>query len=206
MIYLVRLDDVYKIGCSEHPQKRMSQFKTTHVEVELISLREGSFIEEHILHNACIEYNIKGELFKIHEDIITIFNNFQFDQIYINLRKENEDLKKEIKSLRDYIKHLEDKEINRENFTKVSEFEVIKSETKDVFFMGKTFQYTIEYSEKFIKIGSLLFYDIINKKLLNPYRKDIKQYKTKSGQTIYYIDSGLALTLEQINEIINQTF
>ena len=99
MLYLVKLDNTYKIGYSEDIISRIKQISATHIEVELISTKLGNMKDEKRLHELCKEYHIKNELFEINKEVCKIFNTY----ICENLRKTPEDnieqLKEENKRL-----------------------------------------------------------------------------------------------------------
>lgn len=76
MIYLVQLDNAYKIGYAKNINIRIKNLSTTHVIVNLIDSKEGSYKDEKELHNLCNEFKIKNELFKISDNVIDIFKNY----------------------------------------------------------------------------------------------------------------------------------
>ena len=88
MIYLVQLDNAYKIGYAKNIDNRIKNLSTTHVIVNLIDSKEGSYKDEKELHNLCNEFKIKNELFKISDDVIDIF------KIYIPYNEEIIEIKK----------------------------------------------------------------------------------------------------------------
>lgn len=98
MLYLVKLDNTYKIGYSEDIISRIKQISATHIEVELISTKLGNMKDEKKLHELCKEYHIKNELFTVNKEVCKIFNTY----ICENLRTPKDDieqLKKENKRL-----------------------------------------------------------------------------------------------------------
>ena len=76
MIYLVQLDNAYKIGYAKNIDKRIKNLSATHVVVNLIDSKEGTYKDEKELHNLCNEFKIKNELFKIEEKVLEIFKNY----------------------------------------------------------------------------------------------------------------------------------
>ena len=78
MIYLIQLDNAYKIGYSDNIKDRINHLSKTHLDVKIISLREGDKKHEQLLHNACKEFHIKNELFKIDKLVIEIFKTYEF--------------------------------------------------------------------------------------------------------------------------------
>ena len=46
MLYLVKLDNAYKIGYSANVEERIKQLSPTHVEVELLSAKAGNKKDE----------------------------------------------------------------------------------------------------------------------------------------------------------------
>ncbi len=95
MLYLVKLDNTYKIGYSKDPVKRIKQFQATHIDIELISTKCGSIKDEQHLHYLCAEYHIKNELFKQDNEVIKIFNTYisniesdMFDYKRLSIRQE----------------------------------------------------------------------------------------------------------------------
>lgn len=56
MLYLVKLDNSYKIGFSKDIHKRIKQIGVTHKEVELISTKCGSKEDEKELHLLCKDF------------------------------------------------------------------------------------------------------------------------------------------------------
>jgi thiaminase len=76
MIYLVQLDNVYKIGYAKDVEKRIKNLSPTHVIVDLIHSMEGTIADEKELHKLCKEFKIKNELFELREEVIEIFKNY----------------------------------------------------------------------------------------------------------------------------------
>lgn len=197
MIYLIQLDNTYKIGKTNNIKQRLKAFSNTHVICKLISIREGSTAEEKILHKVCEGYNIKNELFEKNENVIKIFNTFVFDNLYLKIAE----LEKEIAKLNNELKQKEffnNREIQKQSF----EAKEVSSENREFFFKGKVFNYSVKYYEKFIKIGNLLYYDKEKRFFIDTYGNTAKKYTNKEGLDMYYIDSGIALTTLELNKII----
>lgn len=197
MIYLIQLDNIYKIGKTNNIKQRLKAFSNTHVICKLISIREGSTAEEKILHKVCEGYNIKNELFEKNENVIKIFNTFVFDNLYLKIAE----LEKEIAKLNNELKQKEffnNREIQKQSF----EAKEVSSENREFFFKGKVFNYSVKYYEKFIKIGNLLYYDKEKRFFIDTYGNIAKKYTNKEGLDMYYIDSGIALTTLELNKII----
>lgn len=96
MLYLVRLDnDHLKIGYSKEVDKRIKNFETSHVNVELISTRIGSVAHEAFIHRICNKYKIKNELFEDKQEVIDLFNNYEFEK---ELEERNDIIKRYNKS------------------------------------------------------------------------------------------------------------
>lgn len=83
MLYLVKLDNSYKIGFSKDIHNRIKQIGVTHTEVELISTKFGNKEDEKELHLLCKAFWIKNELFEINKTVEQIFNTY----ISIHLQK-----------------------------------------------------------------------------------------------------------------------
>lgn len=199
MLYLVKLDNTYKIGFSSNVEERMKSFKTTHIVVEVIATREGTITEEKCLHRLCNAHHIQNELFNIHEEVENIFKTHIFDDILeenIKLKKENNKLKMEL----DYYKKLSTDKNNKV----LEEAIPISTKTLQTYAKGKLVTYGIKYYDEYIAIGDLIVYDKLNKKIMNNYgNSEAKKYTTQQGVEIYYIATGVSLNMEQINKIIN---
>jgi hypothetical protein len=76
MIYLVQLDNAYKIGYAKNAEKRIKNLSATHVVVNLIDSKEGKHKDEKELHKLCNTFKIKNELFEIREEVLEIFKNY----------------------------------------------------------------------------------------------------------------------------------
>lgn len=90
MLYLVKLDSVYKIGYSQDVIQRLNQFRPTHIDVELISTKEGTKKDEKELHKLCKNYHIKNELFHQKDEVIKIFNDYIIEQQIMDSQEINE--------------------------------------------------------------------------------------------------------------------
>jgi hypothetical protein len=210
MLYLVKLDNAYKIGYSSNLEDRFSDLKVTHLEFEIISTKPGEIKDEKFIHYLCKDYHIKNELFEINENVIKMFNDPVLDVDIENrsLRKQIYDLENTIKILEKDKKLLEEMVLKLQNIKSYSlisdEFEeVIFEEYKNTFVQGKTIKYCIKYYKDYIKIGDLLFYNSESNKLLNDNGTPAKKYITKQNIEIYYIGTGIAINTDVINDIIN---
>ena len=76
MIYLVQLDNAYKIGYAKDVNKRIKNLSATHVVVNLIDSKEGKHKDEKELHKLCNNFKIKNELFEINQEVLDIFKNY----------------------------------------------------------------------------------------------------------------------------------
>lgn len=76
MIYLVQLDNAYKIGYAKNIDKRIKNLSSTHIIVNLIDSKEGTYKDEKELHRLCDNFRIKNELFKIEEKVVDLFKNY----------------------------------------------------------------------------------------------------------------------------------
>ena len=76
MIYLVQLDNAYKIGYAKNIDKRIKNLSSTHIIVNLIDSKEGTYKDEKELHRLCDNFRIKNELFKIEEKVLDLFKNY----------------------------------------------------------------------------------------------------------------------------------
>ena len=202
MLYLIKLDNAYKIGFSDDVKRRIKDLQATHLDTEIIALREGGIPEEKALHLACAEYHIKNELFKIDSFIIDIFKNYVFDSLFDEIKKltvKVDKYEKEIEVLKGKLNHRDD----FSSQVKESELKTIKEIERSTSLKGQLITYKITYYEDLIKIGDLIFYNKISNKILNPYGSDAKKYVTKTGVEMYYIATGLALNIIEIEDIIN---
>jgi hypothetical protein len=76
MIYLVQLDNAYKIGYAKDINKRIKNLSATHVVVNLIDSKEGEISDERVIHKLCVSFKIKNELFEINDEVVQIFKNY----------------------------------------------------------------------------------------------------------------------------------
>ena len=76
MIYIVQLDNAYKIGYAKNIDKRIKNLSSTHIIVNLIDSKEGTYKDEKELHRLCDNFRIKNELFKIEEKVLDLFKNY----------------------------------------------------------------------------------------------------------------------------------
>ena len=76
MIYLIQLDNAYKIGYAKDIEKRIKNLSATHIVINLIDSKEGLYKDEKELHKLCSNFKIKNELFTINETVVDIFKNY----------------------------------------------------------------------------------------------------------------------------------
>lgn len=76
MLYLIKLDNAYKIGYAKDINKRIKNLAVTHIVVNLIDSKEGKYKDEKELHKLCSNFKIKNELFEIKDEIVDIFKNY----------------------------------------------------------------------------------------------------------------------------------
>lgn len=99
MLYLIKLDNAYKIGYTKDVSKRIKDLGTTHLIVELLSTKLGNKKDEKALHNLCKEYRIKNELFLPYKEVENLFNKY----ISANLKEQiTDELKKYIEVIKIY--------------------------------------------------------------------------------------------------------
>lgn len=84
MLYLIKLDNAYKIGFTTNLNERIKQLSPTHLDIELISTKFGNKKDEKEIHELCNEFKLKNELFKLDINVVNIFNS------YISLHLKNE--------------------------------------------------------------------------------------------------------------------
>ena len=84
MLYLIKLDNAYKIGFSENVEFRTKELFKTHIDCELLSTKFGNKKDEKELHTLCNNYFIKNELFQATPEVEKIFNTY----ISIHLKEE----------------------------------------------------------------------------------------------------------------------
>ena len=91
MIYLVQLDNAYKIGYAKDVNKRIKNLSATHVVVNLIDSKEGKHKDEKELHKLCNNFKIKNELFEINQEVLDIFKNYiSYSEDIQELKVEND--------------------------------------------------------------------------------------------------------------------
>ena len=100
MLYLVKLDNAYKIGYSKDVEARIKTLFTTHVDCKLISTKFGNKRDEETLHLLCEKYHIKNELFQIDVRVEEIFNTYISWGLKEDIEKQNKviDSFKELKN------------------------------------------------------------------------------------------------------------
>ena len=91
MIYLIQLDNAYKIGYAKDVNKRIKNLSATHVVVNLIDSKEGKHKDEKELHKLCNNFKIKNELFEINNEVLDIFKNYiSYSEDIQELKVEND--------------------------------------------------------------------------------------------------------------------
>ena len=91
MIYLVQLDNAYKIGYAKDVNKRIKNLSATHVVVNLIDSKEGKHKDEKELHKLCNNFKIKNELFEVNQEVLDIFKNYiSYSEDIQELKVEND--------------------------------------------------------------------------------------------------------------------
>ena len=227
MLYLVRFDNALKIGYTSNLVNRLNNFKTTQLNVELVSSREGSVKHEKILHELCSASKLRNELFKDDPIVIQIFNNhiFNDNEVLIkNLELENKKLMIENQSLK-----LENKTMEKENKKLIDNLKTLKSKvniiedkinsikkekdsfviTNNCFNYEKKYQHKgedvilVKYSNDIIDMADgKLFYDIKNKQILTKYFHPAKSYpEGNKNIKYYYYDSECNIKYEDIMNI-----
>lgn len=93
MLYLVKLDNAYKIGYSKDVESRIKDLFVTHIDCELISTKFGNKRDEKSIHLLCEKYNIKNELFDINPKVVDIFNTYICYGLQEDIEKQNYVLK-----------------------------------------------------------------------------------------------------------------
>lgn len=227
MLYLVRFDNALKIGYTSNLINRLNNFKTTQLNVELISSREGNVKHEKILHELCSSSKLRNELFKDDPMVISIFNNHIFNDNEIEIKTlqiENKKLMIENQSLK-----LENKTIEKENKKLIDNLNSLKSKVniiedkinsikkeKDSFVIANNcFNYEKKYQHKgediiMVKYANdiidmadgRLFYDMKNKQILTKYFYPAKSYpEGNKNIKYYYYDSECNIKYEDIMDI-----
>lgn len=227
MLYLVRFDNALKIGYTSNLVNRLNNFKTTQLNVELISSREGTVKHEKILHELCSASKLRNELFKDDPIVIQIFNNhiFNDNEVLIkNLELENKKLMIENQSLK-----LENKTMEKENKKLIDNLKALKSKvniiedkinsikkdkgsfaiTNNCFNYEKKYQHKgediimVKYANNIIDMADgKLFYDIKNKQILTKYFHPAKSYpEGNKNIKYYYYDSECNIKYEDIMDI-----
>lgn len=195
MIYLVKLDSAYKIGYTSELKKRINSYKTSCINVELISFREGNMNNEKELHSVLNDYNIRNELYEINDDVKNLFETFVFDS-QIDYKKELDKLKKEYDKLKE-----ENLILKKEKYKTDSEIKPYLIKTKELLKNGKIIEIKILYYETYIMFGDLLFYKLETQNFQDNYGKIAKIYNI-GGTEMYYVKSGLALPLLELKNLI----
>ena len=90
MLYLVKLDNAYKIGYTKNVESRIKNIFATHVDCKLVSTKFGNKKDEKELHSLCERYKIKNELFEVNEEVVNIFNIYISKHLLEDIKKVNE--------------------------------------------------------------------------------------------------------------------
>lgn len=113
------------------------------------------------------------------------------------LRKENEQLKKDLQYYKDRL----------EEVLKPQVVEVSKLRYSFLYkrkFFNKIDNLEIKVYDDFIQIGALLFYDLQTGEVKNASGENAKQYFSKSGIPMYYYASGFAISLFEMEKIVSE--
>lgn len=199
MVYLVKLDSAYKIGYSKDVKNRMKSFKTSNLNVELISFREGSMRNEQELHKALIDYNLRNELYEINDDIKNLFNTFIFDS-QIDYKIEIDKLKKENTKLKEDNVRLSNELEKKEQR---SEIKPEQKYIKEILMNGKLYSIDIIKYKDYILFGDSLSYKLSDCNFYNIHGTFAKIY-TVSGRPMYYVQTGLAIPIVELEELVNK--
>lgn len=146
MLYLIKSNNLIKIGYTENIHTRMQNYNTHNPDVELLGIREGDKNLEDYYHYIFRNRHIKGEWFKLPEYIVNYLVTHQFTTKEIsnhsdktfkntyhsnkNLQKENDQLLIELNKCKDLIKSLYTKmiitritnDVNNLSFTEQEEY------------------------------------------------------------------------------------
>lgn len=78
MLYLIKSLNLLKIGFTDNPQKRMSQYKSSNPQFELLDLAEGTKLDETYLHTQLQNYKHKDyrEWFINSDKVFKVWNNY----------------------------------------------------------------------------------------------------------------------------------
>ena len=118
MLYLVKLDNAYKIGFSKDVESRIKDLFITHLDCKLISTKFGNKRDEKAIHLLCKKYNIKNELFEINPKVEEIFNTYICYGLKEDIEKQNKIIKsfKEVKEQCDKVLSLIDPDNRLDEF------------------------------------------------------------------------------------------
>ena len=122
MLYLVKLDNSYKIGYSKNIEDRLKDLFVTHIDCKLISTKFGNKKDEKELHRLCEKYHIKNELFQIDSEVEEIFNTYISKNLENELNKKLNDCSKVINEKVTIIRSLCN--IYKYSYLKIEEIEL----------------------------------------------------------------------------------
>lgn len=74
MIYLIESPNYYKIGYTNDINKRLKQYKTHCLEINLVDCQEGDSKDETLLHYICSPFLVENEWFRKDSEILNIWN------------------------------------------------------------------------------------------------------------------------------------
>lgn len=81
MLYLIKSHDKLKIGYTKDIAKRLKQYKTHNLDIELISYRHGTMQDEKAIQDLCTDYKIDLEWYKCCDIVMNIFSSYQNDAV-----------------------------------------------------------------------------------------------------------------------------
>lgn len=86
MIYLLKSNDKLKIGYTKNFNRRLKQYRTHNIDIEVVATKEGTTTDEQFLHNILKPYKVDLEWFYYDPYIIDTFNKHKEIQI-LNLEE-----------------------------------------------------------------------------------------------------------------------
>ena len=94
MVYLLKLDNFYKIGYSGNIEKRIKTLGVTHVDIQLLNtIDNGTYKDESFLHGKCGRFRIKNELFEACAEVELLFLEYKFMRYQENTLRELKELR-----------------------------------------------------------------------------------------------------------------
>lgn len=89
MIYLIESPNYYKIGYTDNVERRLKQYKTHCLEINLLDFKEGTSTDETNLHKACSEFKVENEWFRKDPEILKIWDTYfkYFQKTYPKIPK-----------------------------------------------------------------------------------------------------------------------